>query len=232
MLFLRCLQLYLPSLSAFPDNVPLFPPLVLFLLVSQPVYVHPPWVPMKGSFDIHRFILRVMAIDFQNRRRAVAAASGPSVFTVSDTQSVVQVQGYHAYVHHLLLPDARARGHSRPVCICYVTPHEDKPTALFAMLRRYFSKVAELLKLGAYQQFIKDVEDEIEEVTSSSSRPRSSSDVNSVTDTPDGLRKVGCASPSTLPYLNFPPSSLPFILLIIGTMHILDSFVRIFISTC
>jgi hypothetical protein len=112
-------------------------------------------------FDANAFVLRCMAVDFQSKRRSrepgVTAAE-------SDLVMVLPAQGRTAYAHHLVLPDFDARGYSRAVCVSVVTPVAGKISACFAHVHRRVAEVAALLKQGARESFLRDVEEKQRDV--------------------------------------------------------------------
>ena len=142
--------LTLPALKLSNDF-----PLRLRHCSSQPVFVFP---ATPATFDMQRFVLRVMAVDFRSKKRpagkrkmkhpddgerddgnADAEHDGLAVPPERlDTQTCVESQGFHAFVHHFSLADCAARGYQRSACVCYVTSDPVQVSVSFGQLQRTF----------------------------------------------------------------------------------------------
>mgnify|MGYP001068183038 CR=1 FL=1 len=104
-----------------------------------------------GNFNLEKFVIRIMAVDYQNK------AQDAGTF-MEDTQVVISEasEDAHAYVsrilvlprslinlqvHHFTLLDVYARGYVRPICMSYITRHPTKIMDNFADILDRFLKV-------------------------------------------------------------------------------------------
>lgn len=106
----------------------------------------------KGSFNIEKFVIRIMAVDYQNK------SCDPGAF-VDDTQVVITepTENAFAYVHHFTLLDVFARGYVRPICMSYITRHPTKIMDNFSTLMKKFNKVSRIFKAGNQLVFLEDL---------------------------------------------------------------------------
>jgi Vesicle coat protein involved in Golgi to plasma membrane transport len=131
-------------------------------LPLQPVLMVPRELQPQ-EFDLEQFVLRVLAIDFQNKSRASNLSAG--LITVpgfgghtEELQSILHERDRHVYVHHLHIPDFQARGFSRPLCLCYVTAHPDKVVHQYEEISQRFQDICTILRDGAKRQFRLDLD--------------------------------------------------------------------------
>ena len=87
-------------------------------------------------FDLNDFALRVMSVDYQRK-------GGDPSGSMIDTQVVIKEKttGSYSYVHHFVLRDLEARGHVRPLVLCYVSKDYFKIMNYFADLMKEICKV-------------------------------------------------------------------------------------------
>eukprot|EP00003_Mantamonas_plastica_P001025 TRINITY_DN1076_c0_g1_i2.p1 TRINITY_DN1076_c0_g1~~TRINITY_DN1076_c0_g1_i2.p1 ORF type:complete len:744 (+),score=241.92 TRINITY_DN1076_c0_g1_i2:853-3084(+) len=106
----------------------------------------------EGRFNLNSFVLRIMAVDYQQKTEAGLAPE--------DTQVMIceQSEGAFAYVHHFTLHDVFARGYVRPVCLSYVTSDATKIMRNFDSFLSEFNEVAGLFKTGNKETFISDLD--------------------------------------------------------------------------
>ncbi|KAL6073495.1 Guanine nucleotide exchange protein smcr8 [Balamuthia mandrillaris] len=107
----------------------------------------------KGNFDLEKFVIRIMAVDYQNK------SSDPGTF-MEDTQVVISEisEDAFAYVHHFTLLDVFARGYVRPICMSYITRHPTKIMENFSQILEKFNKVSSAFKAGNQLVFLRDLE--------------------------------------------------------------------------
>lgn len=111
-------------------------------------------VPLSiGKFNINQFVLRIMAVDNQNKSSELNAFA-------EDTQVVMTEpsENLAAYTHHLTLLDIYARGFVRPICLSYITRDKKKILNHFNQFLYHFNKVSSWLKQGNRVVFLRDLE--------------------------------------------------------------------------
>eukprot|EP01104_Vermistella_antarctica_P014190 TRINITY_DN4428_c0_g1_i1.p2 TRINITY_DN4428_c0_g1~~TRINITY_DN4428_c0_g1_i1.p2 ORF type:complete len:915 (-),score=187.27 TRINITY_DN4428_c0_g1_i1:3716-6460(-) len=114
----------------------------------------------QGTFDLNAFVLRAMAVDYQNKSTDVLGA-------VEDTQVVMSEskEDAFAYVHHVTLMDINARGYVRPVCLSYITHDSNKIMHHFQAFLTEFSRISNMMKHGNQASFLLDVEQRVADLS-------------------------------------------------------------------
>eukprot|EP01089_Gocevia_fonbrunei_P013417 TRINITY_DN3447_c0_g1_i1.p1 TRINITY_DN3447_c0_g1~~TRINITY_DN3447_c0_g1_i1.p1 ORF type:complete len:244 (-),score=58.89 TRINITY_DN3447_c0_g1_i1:28-759(-) len=111
-----------------------------------------------GKFNLERFVIRIMAVD--NNQKNCETGS-----LMEDTQAVISEtdEDAFAYVHHFTLFDVLARGYVRPICMSYITRSPTKIMDNFLDILDRFSEISLVLKTGNQLVFLRDLEDRIEQ---------------------------------------------------------------------
>uniref|UniRef100_A0AAY4CP39 UDENN FLCN/SMCR8-type domain-containing protein n=1 Tax=Denticeps clupeoides TaxID=299321 RepID=A0AAY4CP39_9TELE len=121
--------------------------------------VHP-----AGPFDLNRFSLRIMSVDYQPP--GGGACSRQPIRFVEDSHVLLgdSKESAYAYVHHLMLHDVAARGFVRPVCLAYVSTDERKLLQELPRLLAAFGHASECLKTGNRKVFARQLEQQLGEL--------------------------------------------------------------------
>ncbi|KAK2817740.1 hypothetical protein Q7C36_021673 [Tachysurus vachellii] len=145
-----------------------------FILISefseqvgpQPLLTIPDDDKTCGSFDLNRFSLRIMSVDYQTTFAGPAGGAHAKLNFVEDSKVVLgdSREGAYAYVHHLTLYDLEARGFVRPFCMAYVSSEEEKIMHGFRHLSAMFSKASECLKTGNRKNFANEVDKKLSDL--------------------------------------------------------------------
>ncbi|MCJ8747706.1 hypothetical protein PDJAM_G00156440 [Pangasius djambal] len=132
----------------------------------QPLLTIPDETKACGSFDLNRFSLRIMSVDYQTTFAGPASCGHPKLNFVEDSKVVLgdSREGAYAYVHHLTLYDLEARGFVRPFCMAYVSSEEEKIMHCFRQLSAEFSKASECLKTGNRKNFANEVDKKLSDL--------------------------------------------------------------------
>ncbi|PRP83010.1 hypothetical protein PROFUN_09865 [Planoprotostelium fungivorum] len=114
-----------------------------------------------GAFNVNEFVLRIMAVDNQNKGSDIVENT-----STKDMQVVLSEhkEGATAYVHHFNLLDLYARGYVRPICISYITRDPKKIMCHFEDFLQSFSEVTEIFKSGNRQIFRKDISLQLDKI--------------------------------------------------------------------
>eukprot|EP01102_Stenamoeba_stenopodia_P008431 TRINITY_DN2423_c0_g1_i1.p1 TRINITY_DN2423_c0_g1~~TRINITY_DN2423_c0_g1_i1.p1 ORF type:complete len:791 (+),score=161.09 TRINITY_DN2423_c0_g1_i1:326-2698(+) len=110
----------------------------------------------QSNFNINNFVVKIMAVDYQNKSFDIGAAAEDTQFVMPEPS-----EDAYAYVHHLTLMDIYARGYVRPICMSYITRESSKVMSNFNQLLEEFTKVSNLLKSGNQRVFLRDIETRI-----------------------------------------------------------------------
>ncbi|XP_028829742.1 guanine nucleotide exchange protein smcr8a-like [Denticeps clupeoides] len=143
-----------------------------FVLVSefseqvgpQPLFTVPEDSFTRSPFDLNRFSLRIMSVDYQPP--GGGACSRQPIRFVEDSHVLLgdSKESAYAYVHHLMLHDVAARGFVRPVCLAYVSTDERKLLQELPRLLAAFGHASECLKTGNRKVFARQLEQQLGEL--------------------------------------------------------------------
>lgn len=106
-----------------------------------------------GSFNLEKFVIRIMAVDYQNKVQDTGSFMEDTQVVISETS-----EDAYAYVHHFTIMDVLARGYVRPFCVSYITRHPTKIMENFADMLEKFIKISEAFKKGNQLVFLSDIE--------------------------------------------------------------------------
>ncbi|KAJ2955823.1 hypothetical protein NQZ79_g8237 [Umbelopsis isabellina] len=143
------------------------------------------------KFDLNSFVLRIVSVDRSSEQRRsfdddnfIPPNQSPSVdpndsFTfetaAGDTAPFripedAQIYSYdsegkfYSFTQYLTLFDISARGYVRPVSISYVTKDPHKILPRFSVYMERFTKVSQILKLGNFPNFVRDLHNRLQDL--------------------------------------------------------------------
>ncbi|GAM17222.1 hypothetical protein SAMD00019534_003970 [Acytostelium subglobosum LB1] len=114
--------------------------------------VIPEHVPLYEGFDISKYVVKIMSVDFQNKTNDLRTYTKDSQMFFTLT-SIEPSQELYAYVHHFSLFDINARGYVRPLVISYVTRDANKIIKSFDRFLAKFTSIVNFLKSKNHVMF-------------------------------------------------------------------------------